>query len=210
MSNHLRTGLISDIHGNHAGLLMALAKLNQEGCDRIICLGDLVDGGTEEAQVVDHLRALALPTVCGNHDVCNMADIGPERQQWLKNLPDTITDGDFLFTHVSPRKKRKHKIADAVEAWNVFDETSERLIFVGHTHFSCIFGERCDQPVTAREVPFRFGEWTNLDPTDRYIISVGAVGYSRDHLQTIRCGIIDAAAKRLIIWSLPGPMVPVG
>ena len=40
-----RTASISDIHGNYDGLLAVLADIARLQCDRILCQGDLVDGG---------------------------------------------------------------------------------------------------------------------------------------------------------------------
>ncbi|MBV9849767.1 MAG: metallophosphoesterase [Armatimonadetes bacterium] len=37
------------------------------GCDRLICLGDLVDGGEEDG-IVRYIRDHAIPTVRGNHE----------------------------------------------------------------------------------------------------------------------------------------------
>ncbi len=42
-----RTAIISDIHGNYDGLLAALEDIKKQNCDRILCLGDIVEGGED-------------------------------------------------------------------------------------------------------------------------------------------------------------------
>ncbi|MHB1325357.1 MAG: metallophosphoesterase family protein [Thermoleophilia bacterium] len=61
----MRTLVISDIHGN----IDALRAID-EPCDRVVCLGDIVDYGPEPAACIDYLRNLTVPLlrVRGNHD----------------------------------------------------------------------------------------------------------------------------------------------
>jgi predicted phosphodiesterase len=60
--------LISDQHGNDVALRAVLADVERLGVDEIVCLGDVVQGGTEPAQTLDRLAALGCETVLGNAD----------------------------------------------------------------------------------------------------------------------------------------------
>jgi predicted phosphodiesterase len=64
----MKIAVISDIHGNNLALETALADINTEPIDRIVCLGDAIQGGAQPARVVDRLRELNIPTVMGNAD----------------------------------------------------------------------------------------------------------------------------------------------
>lgn len=64
----MRIGVISDIHAHAQPLQAALALLDSHAVDRIMCAGDLVDGGTEGDAVVRLLRERQVICVQGNHD----------------------------------------------------------------------------------------------------------------------------------------------
>jgi Icc-related predicted phosphoesterase len=48
----VRIGIISDIHGNAYAFQAVLDDLMQHPCDRLICLGDAVQGGAQPAECV--------------------------------------------------------------------------------------------------------------------------------------------------------------
>ncbi|NIG56643.1 serine/threonine protein phosphatase [Chitinophaga sp. Cy-1792] len=80
-----RTIAIGDIHGGLSALEQVIALLNPLGGDRLIFLGDYVDGWSESAQVIDYLLQLEQSVNCifikGNHDV--------QCELWLSGaLPD--------------------------------------------------------------------------------------------------------------------------
>ncbi len=60
--------VISDIHGNCLALDTVLEDLSNHPADRIVCLGDAVQGGAQPAQTVARLRELNCPIVMGNAD----------------------------------------------------------------------------------------------------------------------------------------------
>jgi predicted phosphodiesterase len=64
----MRTALISDVHGNAVAFEAVLADLERDPVDQIVCLGDMIQGGSQPAQVVRRLRELASPVVLGNAD----------------------------------------------------------------------------------------------------------------------------------------------
>ncbi|MEO7718737.1 MAG: metallophosphoesterase [Capsulimonas sp.] len=186
----MRTAIITDIHGHYDGLLAAMADIETCACDRTLCLGDMVDGGPGNDAVVRLIRDRQIPTVFGNHDQYNDLDLTPDVRAFLNSLPETITEGDALYTHISPRPKQ-NKIADPYEAWNTFDETPARRIFVGHAHLPAIYGERSTEFGATTSHPIHYNIPFPLDPTDRYLITVPAIGYSRDQIHHPRYCIYD-------------------
>jgi len=64
----MRIAILSDVHGNCVGLDAALSDLQQHPADQIVCLGDMIQGGPQPAEVVARLRALDCPIVLGNAD----------------------------------------------------------------------------------------------------------------------------------------------
>lgn len=79
----MKIGLISDIHGDMAGLESALAIFAREDVDRVLCAGDLVERGTDGDRVVQLLQEREIPCVQGNHD-----EFAPDNQRWLRDNSD--------------------------------------------------------------------------------------------------------------------------
>ena len=64
----MRLALLSDQHGNDVAFRAALEDVERVGVEEVVCLGDVVQGGTEPAQTLDRLAALGCETVLGNAD----------------------------------------------------------------------------------------------------------------------------------------------
>jgi predicted phosphodiesterase len=84
----MRLAVFSDMHGNCVALDAVLADFAPELADRLVCLGDAVQGGPQPAAVVARLRELACPVVLGNADAWLLSGEGSgaeaidaERQQ---------------------------------------------------------------------------------------------------------------------------------
>ena len=60
--------LVSDIHGNDAALAAVVAELERLSIDRVVCLGDVAQGGDEPRAVLDRLADLGWPVILGNAD----------------------------------------------------------------------------------------------------------------------------------------------
>ncbi|MEX2665692.1 metallophosphoesterase family protein [Candidatus Uabimicrobium amorphum] len=201
----MKTALISDIHGNYAGLMATLNDIEKCDCDRIICLGDVVEGGEKNRECFVELQQRNIPIVRGNHDEINdLSDFKLKSQ--LQKLPEYLVEKDILYTHISPRKKQ-YSLNNNTEAWNVFDETTYKLIFVGHLHVSLIFGENSDTPFCAKRHTFVFNRPYPLERTNRYIICVGAIGYSRSALQKISYAIYDDTEYTIEMKAIEGPLL---
>ncbi|HEY0074092.1 MAG TPA: metallophosphoesterase family protein [Abditibacteriaceae bacterium] len=186
----MRTALISDIHGDLKRLIAVLADIEKQNCARILCLGDVVNGSEDNEEVVQHLMASKILCVQGNHDIYPSVHLPPELYGILRSWPEEIIEGDVIFTHVSPRIK-KRKVKTDFEVWNVFDEVAFRRVFIGDVHIPMLWGERFANPVSAKRYEISYGDPFNLALDDRYLICVGAVGYSRDGDERPRYVIYD-------------------
>ena len=60
--------LVSDIHGNDIALAVVVAELERLSVERVVCLGDAVQGGPQPREVLDRLAALDWPVILGNAD----------------------------------------------------------------------------------------------------------------------------------------------
>jgi len=109
----VRTAVLSDIHGNAVAFDAVLADLERRPVDRVICLGDAIQGGPQPAEVVARLRALGCPVVMGNADAFLLRgvetgheDSSPERRTILHAVREwsvaQLSDADRAFIAAFP------------------------------------------------------------------------------------------------------------
>jgi putative phosphoesterase len=128
----MRIAILSDIHGNRRAFQAVLADLQQVAPDLVVHGGDLAAGGAHPADIIDQVRLLGWPGVCGNTDEMlwaperlsefataqpklanilamvqatiapTVAGIGEERLRWLQSLPSLYSHEVFTLVHASP------------------------------------------------------------------------------------------------------------
>ncbi len=64
----MKLAIISDIHGNAVAFEAVLDELKKDAPDRVVCLGDAIQGGPQPAECVSILRSKNWPVVMGNAD----------------------------------------------------------------------------------------------------------------------------------------------
>ena len=141
----MRTFAIGDIHGGLKALLQVLNKLELVEGDKIIFMGDYVDGWSESAQVVQFLIDLSEKFDCifikGNHDVwC---------QDWLKTgavNPSWYMHGGKetmeSYEGVSAEEKQQHiTFFDNLPLYHI--DTQNRLFL--HAGFTSMHGVEKEQ-----------------------------------------------------------------
>lgn len=80
----LKVGIISDVHADLQGLNQALAILDQQGVDLIVCAGDIVEKGKDGDAVVQTIQQRRIPCVQGNHD-----EQASGNQKWFRQNANT-------------------------------------------------------------------------------------------------------------------------
>src|SRR5215831_797397 len=125
----MRIAFVSDIHGNRIAFEAVVADLRQTAPDLILHGGDLCDGGSSPAEIVDRIRDLGWRGVVGNTDemlfrpesavefaserpklqrlfaaVAEMAEVarealGEDRLAWLRDLPLVQKQGAMALVH---------------------------------------------------------------------------------------------------------------
>lgn len=195
----MKYAFFGDIHGYMSEYLAAIDAIREHNPSHIICLGDIVEGGEFSDQICDLIRRQSMiRCVRGNHDENNDLRLEATNSNWLMSLPISIIENGCCFTHESPAQPPR-KINSAYEAWRAMDETDHRLIIVGDSHISKVYTDDGMTVGEARTVPFDYGVALNLASSARYVISPGAVGYSRDNTQKPKYAILDLDENTLII-----------
>jgi predicted phosphodiesterase len=105
----MRVAVISDMHGNAVAFEAVLDDLRSSPIDRVVCLGDAIQGGPQPLEVVSRLRGLGCPVVMGNAD------------DWL------LTGQDSGAEDMASERLRK---MNEVRAWSLAQLSSSDLEFI--------------------------------------------------------------------------------
>jgi predicted phosphodiesterase len=138
--------IVSDIHGNRTAFEAVLSDQRQTSPDLILHGGDLADGGSSLAEIVDRIRDLGWQGVVGNTDqmlfmpeslqdfagqspnlqplfaaieemaVATRSALGEERLAWLRGLPRTQIHGPMALVHASPESPWRAPMPEASDA----------------------------------------------------------------------------------------------
>jgi diadenosine tetraphosphatase ApaH/serine/threonine PP2A family protein phosphatase len=206
----VKYAIISDVHANLEALGLVLAKIDEAGVDRIICLGDVVGYNANPNECVDLIRERNIPTVCGNHDAAIRGteepwgfnpialsaamwareQLSPVNLAWLRALPDSLLLDDFVAAHGSPVDRDAYLFTweDAQPQVPAVAELDRDLCFFGHTHCPGIFSADGMYAVDA-DSRFELGEGKV------FLINVGSVGQPRDGDPRAAFGLYDSEAR---------------
>ncbi|MBN2451781.1 MAG: metallophosphoesterase family protein [Lentisphaeria bacterium] len=193
-----RIGVLSDVHGNLPAFRAVLAKLDEEACDLVVCLGDIVGYGPWPAECVALVREREIPCVLGNHDeyVTLLMDLRVERLRedvktstrwtqgqlpmdalkWLSQLPLRLDAEGFSAVHGAFGPKPWVYCVNEKTLKHNFAYQDVALGFCGHSHIPLLAfddGER--QP----RVDYLTTGY--LPDGGRTMVNVGSVGQPRDH-----------------------------
>lgn len=139
-STAMRTLAIGDIHGGLKALKQLLEKLQLTKDDKLIFLGDYVDGWSESAQVIQYLIALSKTNNCifikGNHDAwCEeWLAFGIDNVTWLFHGGKETIDSYSGFT-----KEEKRAHLNFFEDMDMYHIDDQNRLFV-HAGFTSMHG----------------------------------------------------------------------
>jgi diadenosine tetraphosphatase ApaH/serine/threonine PP2A family protein phosphatase len=194
----MRVAILSDIHSNLEALTAALAVVDREKPDRVVCLGDVVGYGASVNECCQLIRSRAAVTLLGNHDaaVAGRMDysyyydaarhaldwtascIDPAHLEWLRSLPYVHQEEGICFSHGSPVDPQSYDYVFALEQARELVPHARKLApvtFVGHSHLCKTFALSPSGEVS-EVVSTRF----LLRKGYKYVVSVGSVGQPRD------------------------------
>jgi putative phosphoesterase len=144
----MRLGLISDIHASYASLVRAFDILADHRAERVVCMGDIVQKGTDGEAVVRLLREHWVLCVQGNHDANavrrareegDLGSLSTESVDWLAALPAERTyrwDGvRVAVAHAAPGGLDAYVWPEIPKEVKRAMRTLEQdVVLLGHTH----------------------------------------------------------------------------
>ena len=142
----MRIGIVSDIHGNAAGLACAIDRMGD--VDELICLGDVVEEYRFDNDAVALLRDRAAWCVLGNHDVGllnaaggrarNAPHVDQSLVEWLESQPlsidTTIAGKRLVITHASPCPPHTQYVLPHTNELKRIAEVDADVVMIGHSH----------------------------------------------------------------------------
>lgn len=133
----MRTFAIGDIHGGFKALIQVLNQLEIKDDDKIIFMGDYVDGWSQSAQVIDFLIELSQNINCifikGNHDVwCEnwLKDENDVNPSWFMHGGKETMDSYHGF---SLQEKKEHLIFFKNMQMYYLDDENRLFLHAGFT-----------------------------------------------------------------------------
>ena len=204
----MRIGILGDIHANRSALAAVFNALDDEGCDQLICTGDIVGYGPSPAECVQLLRERDIPCVLGNHDKFatllaspRLAKLEADTRQvlewtqsvldmdalrWLAELPLRLDFEELTLLHGSFGPNRWAYLVNKKNLATSFAHQDVPLAVSGHSHL----------PVLCQQVeghPPHMGFLRTADvPQDRKVlINPGSVGQPRDRDPRAACAVYD-------------------
>lgn len=166
----MRIGIVSDIHGNVAGLAAALDRMGD--VDELLCAGDIVEEFRFSNETVALLRERGARCVLGNHDIGLLSPHGerartaphvdPELVAWLAGHPLSLElqlgGQRLLMTHASPCPPYTQYVMAGSQELRRFREIEADYVVIGHTHAQLV--QRVGRAL---------------------VVNPGSVGQARDH-----------------------------
>ena len=214
----MRYGIFGDIHSNIEAFDAVLAALDNESCDELYCLGDVIGYGANPKECLDRIRERRINTVAGNHDlaavgrfdlsffnssareaaVYAMQKLAPIDLEFLNSLPLTLTTPDFSIVHASPHKPDHFEyIFTVVQAEEAFEAIESPVTFIGHSHVPVIFYRDPGKTDYSQDKEFYLRRQRDI------IFNCGSVGQPRDANPDACYVIFDTNVAKMRLERVP-------
>lgn len=213
----MKYGILGDIHANLSALRAVLARMDEEGVDTLISVGDVVGYGAAPSECIELLRERAAIVVKGNHDAACVDELddrtfnpyaraavawtrtklSADEKRWLRGLPLVATLEHCQVAHGTlHRPELFDYILSLSDADPSLDEMVRPVCFVGHSHIPLTVMRFADQP---ERTAYTCEPEIDLRETIKALINVGSVGQPRDENPDTAYAIFDATRKHASI-----------
>lgn len=205
----MKIAVMSCIHANLPAFEAVLKDIDENQCDSIYSLGDLVGYGPHPNEIVDRIRELQIPSVqgCWDEDIveglnsCECSypsllaekrgviahewtneQITAENRQFLAELPHTLKFENLCFAHGSPNSNHEYILPemDAFAALERVLSADADVLFCGHTHRPYVRNLDAGQlQIKVNQPNLKSSSSVKFTTPLKRIINVGSVGEPR-------------------------------
>ncbi|MGI8481328.1 MAG: metallophosphoesterase family protein [Chthoniobacterales bacterium] len=190
----MRFAIFSDLHANLEATEAVLADASARGCNRFVCLGDVVGYNANPRECVAIVQKMNCPTVKGNHDEqaslaessrdfnalaeaainWTRAQLTSSDKVWLRDLEFSRQVTDFTIVHATlDTPDQWGYVFNNLDAAASFAHQHTTVCFFGHTHVAGAFvSEETVERVRVDTLP--------IEKEKKYFINSGSVGQPRD------------------------------
>ena len=198
----MKIGLLSDAHGNPAGLELCLAVLKAQGAERIFFLGDAVGYLPNWGPVLSMLREHGVTCIRGNHDhhvlKAPLREDAKDAYQhlpsyletiqpytdWMASWPESIIlelDGTrLMLVHASPQDPLNGYVYPWTDVAGISWPEGVDVIAMGHTH----------RPMVRMH-------------KGRLLLNPGSCGLPRDVGHLASCAMLDTRTREAVVFRVP-------
>ena len=198
----MKIGLISDVHGNAAGLNAVLGELSNQDVGQVICAGDIIGYYPMVNEVIELLRNIDAICVKGNHESYLLGQIPiskarwisysldyvdsvitPDNRKWLKKLPlsrQMEIDGVSIEVHHGSPWDIEEYVYPDHSAFDRFEKLRAEFIILGNTHWPMI-----------------------KNAAGVTVVNPGSCGQPRDYDPRAAYGILDTSSREVELYRTP-------
>jgi diadenosine tetraphosphatase ApaH/serine/threonine PP2A family protein phosphatase len=208
----MRALIVSDIHANLVALDAVLEHAESGGpIDAVWNAGDAVGYGPQPSECIARLRELGALWVAGNHERAatgaidtsefnttaaaaaewTVARLSDEEKSYLDDLPETLTEGNFVLVHGTLRHPIWEYLYDSESAGAHISLMQVQFSIVGHTHVP-MKAVLEDGQAECSLVRLKDGARISLDGVGKVVLNPGSVGQPRDGDPRASYGVYDS------------------
>lgn len=205
----MKYGILGDIHANLEALEAMLERMENEGVEKYVSVGDVVGYGANPHDCIEKVKSINATVVVGNHDLAAIEylslaffnayaqasavwtkdNLGKEDKDFLKGLPLMQNVNGFTVVHSTVNSPELFEyIQTSYDAHLSFASQKAHLAFVGHSHIPVNF-------IKKQSVNYNMDAEIKIEPDAQYLINVGSVGQPRDDNPMAASAIYDSDAS---------------
>lgn len=226
----MKIAVFSDIHANLVAFANVLADAKAQGCERFVCLGDIVGYGYDPVACVRICQDNNIECIMGNHDaglaglislrwfsdfaengvLRHRKEISDKDKAWIRDLPYLKKEDFGLKRTAFAHGTLSNPIAfdyinsswEAIMELKCMKARGCDLLFVGHTHYAEAYCWDMDEHLWNFDVDNAPDLSINLKNYAQTIVLVGSVGYPRSQDASYYT-IFDTEELRVTYRKLP-------
>ena len=207
----MKYALVSDIHANLEAFTACLKVIEEERCDKIVCLGDIVGYGANPRECIKMVREYGMATIAGNHDFACIGKTNinyfnsyakestlwtrkvttEEDKEFLNSLPLVDYHDDFTVVHGTLYSPELFDyIQTTYDAYLSLQLLENQVCFLGHSHVPITFFQ-------GEMISYTLHPEITLEDGVRALVNIGSIGQPRDDNPRASFAIYDTEARKI-------------